>query len=210
MVPTLRPGDEIAVEPTLRDVIRVGDLILFEQRGQLICHRLVEISDHDPALLTRADAAHGGGEQVDWNQVLGKVVAIRRRTLWLGLKHALARPSMPLLLRWLPTLQRLTAYRVLVRPLVAPYLSYHLGLVQGSRWYRWQALGGDRGTPVLPPSERPHLLVAKRGTHTVGWAGLAWRDAHWHCEDPVIRIRYRGLSLETDLTRRAHQLMNAQ
>lgn len=210
MAPTLRPGDEIAVRAVPREQLRAGDLILFQHRGQLICHRLVEISDEPPTCLTRGDATGGLGERIGLGQVLGKVVAIRKRGVWLVVKDTLQRAWLPALLHWLPRLQGLTLYRLLMRPVVAPFLSYHLGIAEGSRWYRWQVLGKENGIPALPPSARPHLLIAKQGTRVAGWAFLVWTNPDWQCVDVYVRIRYRGLGLETDLARTAHRLVSAR
>ncbi len=210
MAPTLRPGDEIAVQPVSSGDIRVGDLILYEHNGQLICHRLVEVSGQPARWLTRGDAAGCAGERISPDRVLGKVVGIRKRTLRVGLKETLQSAFVPALLRWLPRLHQLRAYPVLMRPLVVPFLSYHLGLAEGSRWYRWQALGKESGIPALPPSARPHLLLAKQGTRVAGWAFLVWTNPDWQCVDVYVRIRYRGLGLETDLARTAHRLVTAQ
>lgn len=210
MAPTLQPGDEIAVQPVSSEDIRVGDLVLYAHRGQLICHRLVEVSGQPARWLTRGDAAGCAGERISPDRVLGKVVSIRKRPRWLGVKEALRPAFVPALLRWLPRLHQLRAYGVLMRPLVVPFLSYHLGLAEGSRWYRWQAIPSDAPVPALPPSERPHLLLAKRGTRVVGGVFLARRNAGWQCEDVYVRIRYRGLRLETDLARTAHRLVTAQ
>lgn len=207
MVPTLWPGDEIAVEPLPREALRTGDLILFKQHGQLICHRLVEVSTG--LLLTRGDATTGTGERISLTQVLGKVVGIRKRTVWVGLKARLQRTVVPPLLRWLPSLQESKAYGVLLRPLAASFLSYHLGVAQGSRWYQWRRLDVTASLPTLEPEARPHLLVAKRGTSVAGWAFLAFKHPTWQCENVSVRIRYHGLGIESALARWAHLLFNA-
>ena len=137
-------------------------------------------------------------------------MSIRKRTRWLGLKETLQRAFVPALLRWLPPLQQLRAYGVLVRPLVAPFVSYHLGFAEGKRWYRWQALRRKNGVTALPSSARPHRLLAKWGTRVVGWAFLVWRNGDWQCEDVYVRVRYRGLRLERDLAWTAHCLVTAQ
>lgn len=209
MVPALRPDDEIVVRPVPLEQLRVGDIILFEHNGQLICHRLVEKRD-EVTWLTRGDDAGGPGEQVGQDQVLGKVVAVRKRGVWLAAKDALQRACLPFLLRWLPRLQRLKAYRVLIRPLVSPFLSYRLGLAQGARWYNWQELQKDKRLPLLPRSGRPHLLIGKRGKDVVGWSVLSFRNSEWWSEDVYVRLRYRGLGVETDLARVAGAIANAQ
>ena len=207
MAPTLRPGDEVAVDPARMEEIQIGDLVLFEQRGQLICHRLVEKS---AAWLTRGDAGGGPGERIRPEQVLGKVLSIRKRPPWRGLKESLQDALLPASLRWLPRVQRLALYRAVMRPVVAPFLSYHLGLAEGSRWYRWQELGWATGVPALPPSARPHLVLARRRTVVAGWTFVIWKDADWQRADAYVRIRYRGLRVERDLARMVGRLVAGQ
>ena len=208
MIPTLRPGDEIAVEPVPIDALRAGDLILFQGWRALVCHRLVEASGD--ALLTRGDARLSAGERIAPHQVLGKVMEIRKRTLWVGFKVTLQGALLPPLLRWLRRLQQLETYRTIMRPLVAPGLSYHLGLAQGALRYYWLELQKDNGLPVLPRSARPHLLVARRGATDVGWSVLVFRDSAWRCETLYVRLRYRGLGVESDLGRLTRLLLRAR
>ena len=208
MIPTLRSGDEIIVEPVPIEALRPGDLILFQGGRELVCHRLVEVSGG--ALLTRGDAGLSAGERIAPHQVLGKVVEIRQRTLWVGVKFTLQSALLPLLLHCLRRLQRLEAYRSLLRPLVAPGLSYHLRLAQGALRYDWLELPKDDGLPVLPRSARPHLLVARRGETDVGWSVLVFRDSAWRCETLYVRLRYRGLGLESDLGRLTRLVLRAR
>ena len=208
MIPTLRPGDEIAVEPAPIEALQPGDLILFQGGRELVCHRLVAVSPG--ALLTRGDAGSSAGERIAPHHVLGKVVKIRKRTLWLGFKVALQSALLPPLLRWLRRLQRLETYRILLRPLIARGLSYHLGLAHGALRYEWLELPKDNGFPVLPRSARPHLLVARRGETDVGWSVLVFRDSAWRCEKLYVRLRYRGLGLEWDLGRLTRLLLRVR
>lgn len=210
MVPTLRPGDQIVVQPVSPKELRPGDLILFEHQGRLICHRLVEIVGHSPTCLTQGEAASGGGERIDHDQVLGKVVAVRTWGLWLRLTDRLRRVCEPWLLRWLPTLQRLRAYRLVLRPFLVPFVTYELGLAQGSRWYCWQELRNLDSLPALPSGARSHLLLARAGKAVAGWMHLTRSGTRWHCEDLFVRIRYRGLGLESDLSYMAGLLFGAQ
>ncbi len=103
MVPTLRPGDEIVVARVTAELPQPGDLVLFEQRGQLICHRVVTVSGH--AILTRGDATRSPGEWIHRTHVIGKVVGIKKRAVWVGLSGRLRRLG-PGLLRWIPRLRR--------------------------------------------------------------------------------------------------------
>lgn len=207
MAPTLLPGDEISVEPASIDTLRAGDLILFRWRGQLVCHRLMDVSGD--AVVTRGDAASGGGERTDRDQVLGKVVKIRKRAVRVALCETLGPKVVPVLLRWLPRLQGLRAYRLAVRPLVARRVSYHLGVARSARWYDWQECRIDERPPVLPRTERPHLVIAKAKTRVLCWCKLTLRDSAWHCENLYVRLRYRGLGLESDLDRLARCLTEA-
>ena len=232
MVPALRPGDEIFVDPVPVETLQTGNLILFEHGGQLICHRLVQVFTNG-TLTTQADAVapgtqrgyrqvyeaqgRGGGyvathcdEPITREQVLGRVRAIRRRTVWVGLKKTLQSALVPLLLRRLPLLQRVKVYRVLMRPIIAPFLSYHLGVAQGTRWHTWQRLDVNVGLPTLEPAPRPYLLLVKRGTDVVGGAFLVFKDSTWQCENVSVRMRYRGLGIESALARWAHLLFNGK
>ena len=208
MIPTIRPGDEIAVEPVPIEALQPADLILFQGGMELVCHRLVAVSGG--ALLTRGDAGLSDGERIAPHQVLGKVVEIRQRTLWVGFKFTLQGALLPSLLRWLRRLQRLEMYRILLRPLVTPGLSYHVGLAQGAVRYEWLELLNDKKFPVLPRSARPHLLVARRGKTDVGWSVLVFRDSACRCEKLYVRLRYRGLGLESDLGRLTRLVLRAQ
>lgn len=208
MIPTLRPGDEIAVKPVPIEALQPGDLILFQGGMELVCHRLVEVSGG--ALLTRGDAGGSAGERINPHHVLGKVVEIRKRTLLLGLKVALQSALLPPLLRWLRRLQRLKVYRTLLWPLVAPGLSYRLGLAQGALRYDWQELPKDNRVPILPHSARPHLLVVRHGHADAGWSVLVFRNSAWRCEKLYVRLRYQGLGLESDLGRLTRLLLRGQ
>jgi len=209
MVPTLRPGDEIAVAPAPIVALQPGDLILFHVGRELVCHRLVGMSEG--ALLARGDATSSeSGELIAPHQLLGKVVEIRKRKLLAGVKATFESALLPRVLRWLRCLQGLKTYRVLLRPLVAPGLSYYLGLAQGALRYEWLQLQTDNAFPILPRSTRPHLLVGRwRGTD-VGWSVLVFRDSAWRCEKLYMRLRYRGLGLEWDLGRLTRLLLQAR
>ena len=87
MRPTLRPGDEITVEPITLDALQPGELVLFRSRGQLVCHRLMEV--RGTLVRTRGDATTSDGEWIDAADILGRVTAIRPRNAWAGIKDAL-------------------------------------------------------------------------------------------------------------------------
>ena len=84
MYPTLGKGDRLTVEPASASHLHVGDLVLFHipvaEGARLVCHRLVAVEDTGPAprLITRGDAVTGDGEVIQPNQVVGRVVAVKR------------------------------------------------------------------------------------------------------------------------------------
>ncbi len=60
MVPTLKVGDVVAIEPTPFEDVKVGDIIVFREPGfpeKVIVHRVIEIVDADGerAFITKGD-----------------------------------------------------------------------------------------------------------------------------------------------------------
>jgi Peptidase S24-like len=208
MRPTLRPGDEIAVQSEAIAALRPGDLIVYQVGGDLVCHRVVRSSAD--TVWTRAETADSADDRIAWDQVLGQVVEVRERGLWVGVKVLLRGALSPPVHRWLRRLQGLDAYRALLGPLVAPRLSYHLGLARGALRYEWRELAKHDGVPVLPPAARPHVLVGKWRETAVGWSVLVFRDSAWRCERVYVRLRYRGLGLESELSRLTDLLLEAR
>jgi Peptidase S24-like len=111
MRPTLRPGDEIAVQPEAIAALRPGDLIVYQVGGDLVCHRVVRSSAD--TVWTRAETADSADDRIAWDQVLGRVVEVRKRGLWVGVKVLLRGALSPPVHRWLRRLQGLDAYRAL-------------------------------------------------------------------------------------------------
>jgi hypothetical protein len=208
MKPILRPGDEIAVQLSPIAHLRPGDLIVFQAGRELVCHRAVKLSAD--AVWARAEATSDPGEEVAAHRVLGRVAEIRTRSAWVGAKVILREALGPWLLLGLQRLQEFAAYRALVRPLVVRDLSFHVGLARGAVRYEWIELAGRNGIPALPPTGRPHVLVGKRRRTTVGWSVLAFRDSAWCCEELYVRLRYRGLGVESELDRLTRLLIEAR
>ncbi|MFW6107386.1 MAG: nucleotidyltransferase family protein [bacterium] len=81
MLPFVRHGDVLTVEPLGGEAPRVGDVVLHRvPGGRLLAHRVVGRSraDGQAALVTRGDAALAPGHRVSPGQVLGRVVARQR------------------------------------------------------------------------------------------------------------------------------------
>ncbi len=197
MAPTLEPGDEILVEPATVDVLLPGDLLLFEHRRALLCHRLLDRSPE--CLVTRGDATTGDGERIGPDQVWGKVVEVRKRTGWGALQAGLRCRLAGLLRRGLTFLQASGPYRSVMRRVLAPMTSYHLGLAMGAFRHRWLRLDSPARPPHLPPAARPHLVIATCARRVAGQALLVQKAGAWRCDHLAVRLRYRGLGIETAL-----------
>ena len=85
MVPSILPGDTIAVDRAGLQDISVGDVVLFSQCGRLYVHRVVRAgspeysgASADPALITRGDRLGYDDAPVNASALLGRVVSIER------------------------------------------------------------------------------------------------------------------------------------
>jgi hypothetical protein len=112
MVPFIRTGDVLTVQPVAAADLKVGDVIFCRLAGdKLVAHRLTGRCQAAGRsyLVTRGDAAVGLAEQVQPNQVLGRVMTVQRgprlfrldrgRWWWLGLAWARLWPLRPFLWR---------------------------------------------------------------------------------------------------------------
>ncbi len=97
MYPALQTGDLVDVERIAEDRLQVGDLILFWKEHQLICHRLVGLSEEDGQVRVRAKGDATGSEDAPLpvDQVPGRVCRIEGKedlTLW-SISHLFVRIS---------------------------------------------------------------------------------------------------------------------
>jgi len=204
MYPALRKGDQLMVEPASPAQLQVGDLLLFHHHGQLICHRLLSLENVGPGarIVTKGDATTGPGEVLEPGQILGRVVAVRRRGFWgAGLAiltdcwHSrFAPPVVQALLR----LQGIRLYRQIMRGLVWRGFEYSIGVPEGRRWYRYERLCRDRPAPKLNGQQGFHLL-AKLGGSAVASLHVVRRGEEYRLEALYVRIRYRGLGVASQL-----------
>jgi signal peptidase I len=88
MAPLIAAGDEVVVERASGDRLRRGDIVLYTIDGAFHTHRLLARRRHGGAtlLVTKGDTALNPDQPWRGEQLLGKVVAIRRedRTIDLG------------------------------------------------------------------------------------------------------------------------------
>ena len=204
MYPMLRKGDRLTVEPVSATSLQVGDVILYHNCGQLICHRVVALDTAGAGIriITKGDATTGPGEVLEPGQILGRVVAVRRRGFWgAGLAiltdcwHSrFAPPVVQALLR----LQGIRLYRQIMRGLVWRGFEYSIGVPEGRRWYRYERLCRDRPAPKLNGQQGFHLL-AKLGGSAVASLHAVRKGEEYRLEALYVRIRYRGLGVASQL-----------
>ena len=208
MYPTLRKGDQLTIEHVTPTQLRIGDLILFHRQGQLICHRLVALDQTRPIprLITKGDAATQSDEPLGPDQVLGKVVAIKTTGRLSGtLRFAFHHEKEYLKRRiaaGLLALQRSQAYRRLMRALLSRGFRFSVGLPEGSRWYRYQAIVGNQCLEVHAGHQRFRLIANLAGNCVAGLSVQGKPDGFW-VETLHVRLPYRGLGLGSHLLKLA-------
>lgn len=79
MLPTLWPGDRLTLEGQALDRVREGDVVLFVRDGRFFIHRVLRTSDAGGNVcLTRGDAMPDADAAVRPEELLGRVVSVRR------------------------------------------------------------------------------------------------------------------------------------
>jgi hypothetical protein len=81
MHPTIRDGDIITVEPVMPSAVKQGDIILYRSGTSVTAHRVVRISQTNDGVLSfilRGDALGSPVEQVAAQQIMGKIVRLKR------------------------------------------------------------------------------------------------------------------------------------
>jgi signal peptidase I len=82
MRPAIEDGDTITVGPVDASAIRLGDIVLYRHLDRPIAHRVADIytSGGGVVVVPRGDAKAGSDEPVESERILGKVIAVKRRT----------------------------------------------------------------------------------------------------------------------------------
>jgi len=78
MLPTVWPGDTLAIERIDTDAVCEGDIVLFRRDRRFFVHRVVGKVAEDSTILTRGDAMPRPDPPVVGRDLLGKVVFILR------------------------------------------------------------------------------------------------------------------------------------
>jgi len=204
MYPMLRKGDRLTVEPVSATSLQVGDVILYHNCGQLICHRVVALDTAGAGIriITRGDAAVAYDAPLLPDQVLGRVVGVR--SSWHPLGNLTMRID-PLRTRLIQSvaqgllaLQGLRFYRRVMRPLLSHCFAYYVGIPEGRRWFRYHRIGG-RGIPERLKGQQRFHLVAKLARISVGSLNIEAGPEGCRVTAFYVRIPYRGLGMASQL-----------
>ncbi len=89
MLPLILDGDQLLISYGVKN-FRRGDLVVFQQKGELIAHRLLskKLSDNDPTFMTKGDNVLRPDPLIPANEILGKVLMIHRGEQQLSLDTA--------------------------------------------------------------------------------------------------------------------------
>ncbi len=78
MLPILQENDIVYFKKIYFNKIKVNDLIVFRQKNQIICHRVVYIPPSKRYLITKGDNSLTSDGKIYSKQVLGKVYKVKR------------------------------------------------------------------------------------------------------------------------------------
>ena len=90
MQPTICDGDLIVVEPIAASAIKIGDIILYEGKENVVAHRVVDakigqrpktsssVCSPHYAFILRGDSSYIDDEPVHAEHILGKVISVER------------------------------------------------------------------------------------------------------------------------------------
>ena len=156
MRPFIKNGEIIIVQPLPASKLRVGDIVFFktDDRG-LVAHRLISVKA-DGLLVTKGDATYGFDREIKADKVLGKVIAVEKksgRTVLLNRWHNQV-------IGWL--ISKLLAVNLsfyhlyqLIRKLIVVPLRPILTALQGLKIYRLitKKFGGDIHYGLAQPED---------------------------------------------------------
>ena len=74
MQPAIPDGAYLDVRPVVFDELETGDLVVYQSRAEVICHRLIRKTGRDCVL--KGDALLSADPPVDWSQVIGRVAVL--------------------------------------------------------------------------------------------------------------------------------------
>lgn len=73
MMPAIEDGEIVHVQPVAREMLRIGDIVLFRTGGQFKAHRIIR--KRGRIFITRGDAGVDSDGEICCDQILGRVIA---------------------------------------------------------------------------------------------------------------------------------------
>lgn len=233
MYPTLKTGDLVVVQPLSGEDLQVGDVVVLENRHELMCHRLVDLFEKNGEkwVRTKGDTMKKGDVPVPLSRIVGKVISVERGgRSWSPLPAPLSlslKDSVTLLLK-----QRLAdRIKRVLRPLFLFLLSFSLFRLfyrTGRRFPIIFRIGIPSSQTVTPrfwryvPSSSlfkedmtdryVFRFLAKVNEEVVGSLEIkAGKDAvhgEWFISHLLVRIPYRGCRIASSLLKLAFQTLH--
>jgi len=92
MLPTLWPGDTVAIERRSPSEMKVGDIVLYERCGRFFLHRMVALpAERFPGrFVTRGDSMPRADPAVPVESILGVLAGVRRGEDWVAAPGAMS------------------------------------------------------------------------------------------------------------------------
>jgi len=90
MWPRIQNGSMVHIEPCLGADVTRGDVVLFEDRGRLVLHRVLQ--ERDSHVFIKGDACFDADGWVERDLILGRIPPRRGDTIWAKLSPFLSWP----------------------------------------------------------------------------------------------------------------------
>jgi len=116
MLPSVRPGDTLMVEPAGLKEVRLGDIVVIRQDGNLVSHRVISVLDNagERRIITQGDTSPVTDVPVCESELLGGVSCVVRKGKSIALprhRSLMNRLTARMVSRSLPAARALVALR---------------------------------------------------------------------------------------------------
>jgi signal peptidase I len=85
MFPLIKKGDWVFVKPTPAEKLNPGDILIFQNQRRFVVHRIVKKTNNH--LITKGDWTKTLDSPISTENVIGKVIAIRRGKIKMPITH---------------------------------------------------------------------------------------------------------------------------
>jgi len=211
MFPAIRDGDILNVEPVNARKVRLGDVIFYRSGGRrLVAHRVIKkiFKTERVILLTKGDSNKDKGQEVNSNDILGRVKVIERGRRRTDVTQGFGRLVNIFY-------GKASALIIILRQAGSSLLRF----IQGFELYRYLARKFSKAQvfyTVESCGNSINRLLAKRDGMIIGRATLhnfVGSDSHyqgWWIFGMWVNWRYRRLGIGEQLTKEACDLASAQ